>query len=181
MKTFTSVHFIHLWNRSWTDILAPQILALASLLSITSAAPFPAAAAASAGYIVVYDVVACPEAENITPVHYELPEGSCVDISPAFLSFQGKTSFEALKVAQSAYSRAFPGGLSTACPAGTTATVFGFEGIGCTETSHATSTLPANHAFSACINTVFLPSSGEGVDVAAQSAKFSCVVWWKDG
>ena len=63
------------------------------------------------------------------------------------------------------------------CPEGTKPTVSAFEGVGCTEQSLGTPELAANEAPSACINSVFVPSvgSGEGLDINAQSAKFSCV------
>ena len=72
---------------------SPQILAMASIFAITSAIPSPAAGAAAAkptGYIKVYQVAACEELEGVEAKQYDLPEDKCVNIKPAYLSFQGE-------------------------------------------------------------------------------------------
>lgn len=160
------------------DILATHILAIASLLSITGAVPSPAAAAAAAkpsGFIITYLLQNC--LEDLDPRQFALPQGECVKINdPSFPSFRGR--LHQIFLDSSAQMLKYTiGGNQVRCPTGTEGTLSAFERADCTGESVNIPKLFGKGTSSKCLNSVFLPSlnSGEGDDLEAQSAKFSCV------
>ena len=70
------------------------MLAMAAILSITSAAPSPAGAAAAKpeGYIITFNNEICEEVEDSEGKRTVLPENECIDIA-AFYSFRGIHSY----------------------------------------------------------------------------------------
>ena len=85
-----------------------QILALAAILSFTSAAPSPAGAAAAEpeGYIISYDNEICEEAEDSGATQTVLTEGKCMDIE-AFYSFKGTHCYHTWAVQRMRYTHIY--------------------------------------------------------------------------
>ena len=177
MKTSISVSVVHLGKKNWTDILGMQILAMASILSITSAAPSSAGAAAqkSTGFIIAYDVADCLDTDDARQL--DLPEGECVKINaPSFLSFRGRLH-QPLLSSSAQMLKHTVGGNRVRCPTGQEGTLSAFERADCTGESIGIPKLFGQGTSSNCLNSVFVPSldSGGGKGLAAQSAKFTCV------
>lgn len=90
MKISTKVSDIHVQGNRWTDIITTtQLLVFASVLSIASAAPSPATAAAAKpdGNIFVYNRLSCEDTGGKSRP-FDLTEGNCT-ATDRFRSFRG--------------------------------------------------------------------------------------------
>ena len=91
MKNFITVHNVRSEENSWTNILITQLMAFTAILSIGSAAPSPAAAAAAKpqGYIDAFHDIGCLEGKFDEADQAGLTQGGCANFDNVFSSFRG--------------------------------------------------------------------------------------------
>lgn len=89
--------------------------------------------------------------QSINDKSTQVPEGTCVNVQPAFTSFEG--------------------GLTIACPKGKTPSVMAYPETGCTREA---GTIPTTDSPRGCVEIVVETEEG-GVAAGGQSGMSSCV------
>ena len=139
-----------MYQRQPPDLIESQLLSLATIFAVASAA--------GEGFVVTYELTNCVQASlpagGLTSLtNTELPQNVCAKLKN-FLSFQG--------------------GSGLPCATGQTPEVLAYRSDDCSGSGISAGSLPADNEPGACQDIV-AGDIGSGVRVGGQSAKFICV------